>query len=75
MNILKIMFQLMVVLATVIAVMFYRAMMIPLFYRWTKNASLAGQDLSSYSSLGVTCSATAINLFCIVVLNKVIRKF
>merc|ERR1719189_1629729 len=51
--------------------MLYRATMIPLFYKLTKDAGdVAGQDLSSYSSLGVTCSATAINLFCIVVLNK-----
>ena len=56
--------------------MLYRATMIPLFYKLTKDAGpVAGQDLSSYSSLGVTCSATAINLFCIVVLNKVVSKF
>ena len=66
--------QLIVVLATVIAVMLYRAMMLPLFYRWSQKAgSFAGQDLSSYSSLYVTCSATAINLFCIIILNKVIK--
>ena len=50
--------------------------MIPLFYKWSRNAgSVAGQDLSSYSSLYVTCSATAINLICIVVLNKVMNYF
>lgn len=66
-----VLFMLIVVLATVIAVMAYRALMIPLFYKWSRNAgSVAGQDLSSYSSLYVTCSATAINLICIVILNK-----
>ena len=65
--------QLCVVLASVIAVMLYRAVMLTVFYRVSGSiGSIAGQQPSSYASLMVTTTATSINLICIIVLNQVI---
>ena len=65
--------QLCVVLASVIAVMLYRAVMLTVFYRVSGSiGSIAGQQPSSYASLMVTTTATSINLICIIVLNQVL---
>ena len=64
-------FQLAVVLASVCAVMLYRALMLGAFYRLSKNINVGNQKGSTYASLMVSITATTINLFCIVVLNKV----
>ena len=63
--------QLAVVLGSVIAVMLYRALMLTVFYRVSRNIEIAGQETSSYASLMVTTTATTLNLICIVVLNQV----
>ena len=68
-------FQLAVVLASVCAVMLYRALMLGAFYRLSKNINVGNQKGSTYASLMVSITATTINLFCIVVLNKVRDSF
>ena len=59
-------------LAGVFEVMVYRAMMLSVFYSLTnKVGEVGGQNASDYAGLMVTMTATTMNLFFIVIMNKV----
>ena len=67
-------FQLLIVLAAVVAVILYRLAILPVVATAVDSSGLGGKYSNTFTSLLITTTATMISLVLILVLNKVLIK-